>query len=141
MPFDFKKLYMVRAIDGEIAGELALGVRHVRFPSSPKEHVEAIQYRRPGVDSGSMARQIIGEIIADDAATGVIRVRDDDPETADHVWEFVPMTVALWNQMGEEGLIHRWEDLRPHMKTDAWLHEHYNDMYRVDWWVENPEIE
>lgn len=143
MPFDFRKLYMVRNPEwnATLRACLALGVRRGKARSAPGGPLRpVVQYRRPGITEGDMARNIFGEIVSDDEGTGVIVVRDDK-KAADSrkpvTWELTPLTVERWKEMGEAGLIYDYEGLLPYMKSTLHLYEYYNDMSRAEWWTED----
>jgi hypothetical protein len=136
MPFDFHEIYMLSNPTGNYmpVKQIAFGVR-----KSPDDE-EGYQFlTNNDVDGG---HSISGKIIHD--ADGVIVFEDDKQQSDDGKpvdWRFEPLTLKNWLEMGTEGSMIGFDQLRTQFKSDEdvrgfYLRDWLDDF---DWWKENPE--
>lgn len=143
MPFDFTGIYKLSDVNQNYvkASQIAMAPRHVKVPSPEGGTHEEWQFLT--ANKVNLGHTIIGDITEDTDKS--VEIEDDDRHGNDGkpvLWRFEPLTLKLWNEMGEKGEIGGWEELKETINSDeAVIHFYQNDWLQpcLDWWHETPK--
>jgi hypothetical protein len=134
MPLQFDEVYLLTDVEGAFmkTPQIALGVRR-----RPVDQAKGDIYQFL-VNQEERGHEIVGEVIRD--VDGVVELHDharvaDDGRSA-VVWRFEPLTLSIWEQLGADGFISKYEELRKQIDNDAQLKAFYRDAFLAEWWKE-----
>lgn len=135
MPFDSMGVYKLSDVNQNYIGaaQIAMAPRRVQAADANEE-----EWQYLGANDVVLGHTIVGKPIDGDA--GVIEIEDQNRKGRNAqpvVWRFEPLTLELWNEMGEAGEISGWEELQKDIKDDDSLVDFYRTHWvepQLDWW-------
>jgi len=141
MPLDFTSIYALSDVNQNYirVQQIAMAPRKVTVDDPVTgEPKEEWQFLVPS--NVSMGHTIIGAVKSD--KDGVVDIEDsarngDDGKTI--IWRFEPLSLKIWNEMGERGDIDGWEQIKDDMHNDKdVIHFYQHDwlLPRLSWWKE-----
>jgi len=122
--------------------QIAMAPRKVMV-KDPDSGEQLEQYQFLVANDVNLGHTISGEVTLDE--DGVTEIEDTQRQGHDGkpvLWRFEPLTLKLWNEMGEAGAINGWDAQGSEIKDDAELMHFYRYewlMPRLEWWQEHPE--
>jgi len=141
MPLSFAGIYKLSDVNQSFvkAPQIAIAPRKVKVkdPDSGKTRED---YQFLVANDVSLGHTISGEVGADDE--GQFEIEDDERRGNDGkpvLWRFEPLTLKLWNEMGENDEISGWNELKSSIKDDADLLNFYRQEWlspSLEWWNE-----
>jgi len=144
MPLAFTGIYKLSDVNQNLvkAPQIAMAPRKVQVKDRASGKLrDEYQFLVP--NDVNLGHTISGEVGKDDEHSFEIedslRQGDDDKPV---LWRFEPLTLKLWNEMGEKDEIGGWEALKDSIKDDEALLHFYRYEWllsRLEWWHEKPE--
>jgi hypothetical protein len=139
MPLSFKTIYRLSDVNQNYIrhSQIAMAPRKVKI-SGPDGAREEYQFLVP--NDVNLGHTIAGNVEKDEE--DAIEIEDTERRGEDGkpvLWRFEPLTLKLWNEMGEAGEIEGWEELGSAIKDDAELKHFYRYEWllpRLEWWSE-----
>lgn len=143
MPFDFTGVYKLSDANKNYvdASQIAMAPRKVKIKAPNGETREEWQFLT--ANEVNLGHTIVGDVTKDEE--NVIEIQDTDRQGNDGeavLWRFEPLTLKLWNEMGEKGEIGGWEELTEEMSTDsAVVHFYQHEWLQpcLSWWHKTPD--
>lgn len=142
MPFDFTGIYKLSDVNNSYveASQIAMAPRKVKVKDAEGEEREQWQFLT--ANAVDLGHTIFGDISKDDDKG--IEIEDSDRHGMQGkpvLWRFEPLTLKLWNEMGEKGEIGDWEKMKDKIHSDEdVIHFYQNDWLQpaLDWWHKVP---
>lgn len=144
MPLAFTGIYKLSDVNQNLvrSPQIAMAPRKVKVkdPDSGKLR-EQYQFLVP--NDVNLGHTIFGKVEKDEE--DVFELEDTQRQGEDDkpvLWRFEPLTLKLWNEMGEEGEIGGWEELKDSFKSDKELLHFYRYEWllsRLEWWHEESD--
>ena len=135
MPLEFMRPYkLVVASDNYVKPTVAIGPRPARREDLEGNLGDVIEF----LTIGENGHSIFGK--PEDLEEGVVQVIDKQREGDDGkpvIWHFIPFTLALWTEMGENGAILGFEKLKGQIQDESTLINFYLGNFLEDWWTED----
>lgn len=146
MPLNFTGIYKLSDVNQNYirVSQIAMAPRVVKVKGRDSEGTRE-QYQFLVPNDVNLGHTIFGKVEADDEHK--FELEDTDRQGDDGkpvLWRFEPLTLKLWNEMGEKGEIGGWEELKASVKDDSELLHFYQYEWllsRLEWWHEHPESE
>lgn len=144
MPLDFTGIYKVSDINQNYirVPQIGMAPRKVSVMLEDEPNPRD-QYQFLVPNDVNLGHTIIGTIVQDDKTGVVIEDEDrvgDDGGTV--LWRFEPLTRVLWDEMGSQGYISGWDELKLTLTDDESVLHFYNYdwlLTRLEWWKEEQE--
>lgn len=122
--------------------QIAMAPRKVMV-KDPDSGEQLEQYQFLVANDVNLGHTLSGEVTLDE--DGVTEIEDSQRQGHDGkpvLWRFEPLTLKLWNEMGEAGTISGWDEMGSKIKDDAELLHFYRYEWlfpRLEWWNETQE--
>lgn len=143
MPLDFTGIYKLSDVNQNYirSPQIAMAPRKVKLKDPDSgEVLEQYQFLIP--NEVNLGHTISGEIETD--TDKAFELKDTERKSDDGkpiLWRFEPLTLKLWNEMGEHGDVNGWGTLKDKIKDDDALLDFYRHEWlltRLEWWHEHP---
>lgn len=132
MPLIFEMPYKLEvASNNYVAPTIVLGSRKAVRQDDEGETGDVIEF----LTTGDNPHMIFGEPA--DRENGIVEIADekrigDDGKSI--LWRFIPLTLAVWRELGESGAISGYEKLKWQIKDEGTLANYYIGNFLLDYW-------
>lgn len=142
MPLDFTGIYKLSDVNQNYVKtpQIAMAPKKVKVKDSHTgKTFEQYQFLVP--NECSLGHTISGKVHADSDHS--FEIEDHQRKSDDGkpiIWRFEPLTLKLWNEMGENGDVASWEKMKDDIKSDDDLLHFYKYEWllpRMEWWAED----